>query len=72
MLIKGKKIDCLVSSHNFSNSTEGILYLSKCDVASISKGGYHEARSIAEVLVVIAKLSIANVCKAIVNFQVPP
>lgn len=47
-------------------------YLTKSDVTSVSERSDDEARSIAQVLVVVAELSVADVGKTVVNLYIPP
>lgn len=46
--------------------------LSESDIASVRERGDDQAGSVAEILVVVTELSIADVGKAVVDLRVPP
>lgn len=47
-------------------------YLTESDVTSVSERSDDEARSIAQVLVVVAELSVADVGETVVHLYIPP
>lgn len=47
-------------------------YLTESNVTSVSERSDDEARSIAQVLVVVAELSVADVGETVVHLYIPP
>lgn len=47
-------------------------YLTESDVTSVSERSDDEARSIAQVLVVVAELSVTDVGETVVHLYIPP
>lgn len=47
-------------------------YLTESDVTSVSERSDDKARSIAQVLVVIAELSVADVGETVIHLYIPP